>query len=376
MTAKAKTMIVTQSQCGRDEEGRVPVDIRQKVETYLKERFDPGAMLLEMEPLGEGVHGTAYRIRFQTASGQDRLIMKTLFPSRFGHDHYADRAQVLLLAGANYNDMPKHIRAVDVVGESAHRLISVKEAREFYIFMEEAGGSSYFNDLEAVLQRGRLDDRDRDRARMLADFLAEVHAVKYSGEDAPILYRRRIRDLIGHGECIMGIIDAYDRVGFADEQDLTAYAEKCLPWWGKIRNRHERLSSVHGDYHPGNIRLKDGDFILLDRSRGSWGEPGDDVSCLSINYLHYALKDRGAFDGPFEELFRLFFDRYVRATGDRGIFDLIQPFFAFRTLVVANPRFYPEDAVETKRKLFCFGRSVLGEPRFNINRVPDYLEES
>lgn len=27
-----------------------------------------------------------------------RLIMKTLFHSRFGHDHYSDRAQVLLLA--------------------------------------------------------------------------------------------------------------------------------------------------------------------------------------------------------------------------------------------------------------------------------------
>ena len=112
----------------------IEMDIEIKVENYLKERFGPETRLISMERLGEGVHGAAYLLRFNNPQGENRLIMKALFPSRFGHDHYSDRAQVLLLAQANYNEMPKHIKATDVVGESSDRLISVKDAREFYIY--------------------------------------------------------------------------------------------------------------------------------------------------------------------------------------------------------------------------------------------------
>jgi aminoglycoside phosphotransferase (APT) family kinase protein len=93
----------------------------------------------------------------------------------------------------------------------------------------------------------------------------------------------------------MGIIDAYEHVEFTTDQALIEYAEKCLPWWGRIRDKSEQLSSVHGDYHLGNIRLQGDDFVLLDRSRGSWGEPADDGSCLTVIYIHYAIKDRETF---------------------------------------------------------------------------------
>jgi hypothetical protein len=350
------------------------MDIKTKVDNYLKERFGPETSLASMETLGEGVHGTAHRLIFQTPAHEGHLIMKTLFPSRFGHDHYSDRAQVLLLAQANYNDMPKHIKAVDVVGESGDRLISLKDAREFYVFMEEAGGKPYFNDLDEILKRGYLEQLDVQRAEMLARFLADIHSRKYCGEDASVLYRRRIRDLIGHGECIMGIIDAYDEVDFISPHEFVEYVEACIPWWGKIRDRSERLCSVHGDYHPGNIRLTGDDFVLLDRSRGSWGEPADDVSSLSVNYIHHAIKNRGTFEGPFKELFFIFLHAYLEKTGDNALFEVISPFFAFRVLVIANPRFYPLESNETRRKLLNFGRSVLKDSSFDINRIAAYTQ--
>jgi len=345
-----------------------------KVQNYLRKSYGNDTRLLGIEPLGEGVHGAAYLVKFTTSHGEKRLIMKALFPSRFGHDHYSDRAQVLLLANANYNEMPKHIKAVDVVGESPDRFISVKDAKEFYIFMEEARGESYFKDLDTILKRGYLDELDKERAKMLAQFLADIHSLRYSGQDAKILYRRRIRDLIGHGECVMGIIDSYDSVDFITDGELVVYAGKCLNWWGKIRDKCERLRSVHGDYHPGNIRLQRDDFVLLDRSRGSWGEPADDVSCLSVNYIHYAIKDRGTFAGPFAELFRLFLEAYLEKTKDDGFFEVAQPFFAFRVLVIANPKFYPDDTTETKRRLIDFGFSVLETERFDIEQISEYME--
>jgi hypothetical protein len=346
---------------------------RTKVENYLKERFGPETRLTGIERLGEGIHGVAYLMKFRSFHKEHRLIMKTLFPSGFGHDHFSDRAQVLLLANSNYNDMRKHVKAVDVVGEAADRLISLGDANEFYTIMEEAKGTPYFQDLDDILKRGTLTDLDMERARMLAHFLAEIHATKYPGQNAKTLYRRRIRELLGHGECIMGIIDTYDRPEYITDPELIEYTEKCVRWWGKIRDRSERLCKVHGDYHPGNIWFHGDDFTLLDRSRGSWGEAADDVSCLGINYIHYAIRDRGTFEGPFAELFRLFLRSYLQQTHDYGFFEVAQPFFAFRILVLANPKFYPDDAASIKRKLLDFGHSVLETEKFEVEKIPEYL---
>lgn len=347
--------------------------LKEKIETYVKERMGPEARLEGVQRLGEGIHGEAYAVAVRQAGQVHRIIVKTLFPSGFGHDHYSDRAQVLLLAHAGYNELDRHIRSIDVVAETPDRLVSVGEATEFYIFMEEARGQSYFTDLNAILKRGRLEDGDMSRARLLSDVLLDIHARKYEGKDGPTLYRRRIRDLVGHGECVMGIVDAYGDVAFTDERELVAIAGKCLAWWGRIRNRSNRLRRVHGDYHPGNIWFKDGGLTLLDRSRGSWGDAADDVSCLGLNYVYYAIKDRGTFDGPFADLFRAFLDRYLQTSGDGELLSVVQPFFAFRALVVANPAFYPDDTKETKRKLLNFGLSVLDTDVFETEKVGEYI---
>ncbi|MBW1786846.1 MAG: hypothetical protein JRK53_09570 [Deltaproteobacteria bacterium] len=186
----------------------------EKIDVYLKEQFGPDSRLEAIRHLGEGIHGVAYELTVSQKGRTRRLIMKTLFPSGFGHDHYSDRAQVLLLAHANYNKLDRHVKAIDVVGEAGDRFISLHGVKEFYIFMEEAQGKSYF-------------EADRARARILADYLLVIHKAQYPGENAKVLYRRRIRELLGHGECIMGIIDAYGDVTFVHENELVEYAGKC-----------------------------------------------------------------------------------------------------------------------------------------------------
>ncbi|MBA2487362.1 MAG: hypothetical protein H0V35_14970 [Nitrospira sp.] len=46
---------------------------------------------------------------------------------------------------------------------------------------------------------------DRTRVGTLAEYLATIHRVKHKD---PQLYRRRLRELLGHGECIMGLTDS------------------------------------------------------------------------------------------------------------------------------------------------------------------------
>jgi hypothetical protein len=121
---------------------------------------------------------------------------------------------------------------------------------------------------------------------------------------------------------------------------------------------------------------EDTDFTVLDRSSGEWGEAAYDVSSMTINYLFFGLikTDGKEVDKEFKELFKLFFDTYLEKTGDEELLEVIQPFFAFRGLVVASPVWYPNISLDTRRKLFNFIRNVLDVDEFDYKRVEKYLE--
>jgi hypothetical protein len=74
-------------------------------------------------------------------------------------------------------------------------------------------------------------------------------------------------------------------------------------------------------------------------------------------------------------LFDLFFDTYLEKTGDYELLRVIQPFFAFRGLVIASPVWYPHISRETRRKLFNFIRNVLDAEEFAYQDVEQYLKE-
>jgi aminoglycoside phosphotransferase family enzyme len=134
---------------------------------------------------------------------------------------------------------------------------------------------------------------------------------------------------------------------------------------------------VHGDFHPWNVMFRKGtDFTVLDRSRGEWGEAADDVSSMTINYLFFGLlkTDGKELDEDFKGLFDLFFDMYLKQTGDYELLEVIQPFYAFRGLVVASPVWYPNISLDTRRKLFNFIRNVLDAEEFEYKGVEKYLE--
>ena len=150
-----------------------------------------------------------------------------------------------------------------------------------------------------------------------------------------------------------------------------------MEWRWKLKHKTHRLSQVHGDYHPWNILFRKGtDFTVLDRSRGEWGEPADDVSALTINYIFYSLQTCGKLAGPFERLFDLFWRNYLDKTGDEEILNVIQPFYAWRSLVVASPVWYPNLPLKVRGKLFNFVRKVLETEKLELKEVNAYFKET
>ena len=345
---------------------------------------DVGAVRRLGEPDGANAdpksfgYGEPVEIECTVGGSPRRLVLaRTRVAQGFGHDYPADRAWQALYGHAAYNSFPAHVRSLDVgFMRDSGALVSAGDACEFFQLVEKAEGRLYWLDLERLLTEP-LRDVDRQRAGELGSFLARAHAVK---RDEPTLYERRIRELVGHGECLMGILDSYPHpyppllpeVCEALEHDAVA-------WRWRLRGRSHRLACVHGDFHPWNLLFREGtDFSVLDRSRGEWGEPADDVTALGINYLFFGLR-KAAIDGregvaePFAGLFRTFLATYLEASKDGALLEVMPPFLAFRALVIGHPRWYPALEPATRAALLRFARHLMGFGTLSVDAVLELL---
>ena len=333
-------------------------------------------------PAGADPKGFGYGVPFEVSclvDGAPRtfVVSRTRVAQGFGHDYPADRAWQSIYGHTAYNGFPRHVRSVDVgcVRESG-ALVSLADAAEFFQLVEKAEGRLYWLDLDRLLTEP-LRPLDLERARALGAFLAEAHAVT---RDEPTLYERRIRELVGHGECLMGILDSYPHpYPFLPPAACEAIERDAVSWRWRLRGRSQRLARAHGDFHPWNLLFRDGtDFSALDRSRGEWGEPADDVAALAINYLFFGLQKSAAADGegvadPFGMLFRAFLDAYTSAGADAELGAVLPPFLAFRALVIAHPRWYPTLTPGIRRALIGFAQRLMANGSVDPARLPEML---
>ncbi|MEW6600450.1 MAG: aminoglycoside phosphotransferase family protein [Nitrospirota bacterium] len=357
----------------------------KSIKAYIKNLFGKEALDVTIEKLGEGVQGAGFLIEIKTPEGDKHYVIKGLFPEGLEHDYPADRAGVFLLDLDEFQNLPKHVKAVDVLSEMPDGSIkSIGGGKEYYLLMERAEGKHYFNDLAAFAGKDRLDVLDIDKIKSMTSYLAGIHSVK---KDSRQMYWRKVRDTIGHGECLMGVFDTYPD-GVISGSEMADIEKKCVDWRARLKSKYKRLCQVHGDFHPGNIwftppipPLVSGgtrggvDFVLLDRSRGPWGDAADDITALTINYIFFSINHFGKLHGPYLEAFHMFFELYINETGDTELFEVAAPFYAFRGAVVANPVFYPEVTIENRRKIFNFVHGVLDDESFKIEKVNEYIKE-
>ena len=83
--------------------------------------------------------------------------------------------------------------------------MSTRDGGELYLITQYARGTPYAADLRTIAASGSATDRDHQRVATLARYLADLHVPV----DGPARYRRAIRDLIGSGEGIYGVVDNY-----------------------------------------------------------------------------------------------------------------------------------------------------------------------
>lgn len=320
-------------------------------------------------------YGKPVLITYRKEGETEQAVLHTATSNHFGHEFRSDRAAEMLLSYDTYSELPGHAEALDFgVYLQNDQLHSLGNAKEFFLLTSFVPGQSYAKDLDRLLKTGVVLVQDRKRARTLAHYLANIHGVKRSD---PPLYARRIRDTVGSGEGIMGLCDSYPAT-FAQvpPRRLEALEHACLRWRWRIKTKSHRLSQVHGDFHPFNILFENDDTVhLLDRSRGAWGEPADDLAALSINYLFFSLMLDERLVSPFTELWNLFWSTYLDQSEDDEVLDVIAPFFAWRALVLASPSWYNVSA-GVRELILTFAENVLRVQRFDPQNVADYLGSS
>ncbi|MEN9934027.1 MAG: hypothetical protein RLZZ387_606 [Chloroflexota bacterium] len=355
------------------------------LEAYLSALLGRPVTVLALEPLGDSVpgsddqgrtkvygYGQPLLIRYHVDGADRGAVLRTMAPGPFGHEWRADRAAALLQSYDTFNVLPRHVRALDVgVLRADGHPLSLEAAAEFFLLTDYAEGALYADDLERLRDTGKLIELDIRRAAALARYLATIHAVRH---DDPALYRRSVRDLVGGGEGIMGLADSYPPdFALADAAWLEQVEQVCVRWRWRLNAQPTRLAQIHGDFHPYNVLFgANTSFRLLDRSRGGWGDPADDVSCMAINYLFFSLQRAGTLDPPFDALWDAFWRTYLDQTGDRALLRVIAPFFVWRALVVASPRWY-HVADTVRMALFRFIERVLKAPEFDPADVNVYL---
>lgn len=350
------------------------------LDDYVRATFGEDARVARVSPLGvEGAadvkqlgYGTPLLVEVTRRDGVELLVLHTQREGGYGHEHMADRAQALLWSYAAYNHLPRHVKAVDVgVFMDDGTMRSLAGASEAFLLTRYGAGAGYHDDLERLRDGAALTARDEHRCDALCDALVEVHQ---ASRDEPALYRRHVRDLIGHGEGIFGIVDGWPDVGHVAAR-LEAIERACVWWRWRLRAYEHRLRRVHGDFHPWNILFDEERLTLLDRSRGEWGEPANDLTCLASNYLFFALQGRGRLVGPLAVLWTRLWRRYLDQTGDRELLQVAAPFLAFRFLVMASPAWYPRIAPPVQDTLLHLAAGVLAMDRLDPDHVGELCEK-
>ena len=351
---------------------------RESMEYYLQHVFGKPVTVAAFSSLGgtpeetsiKGYgYGTPVQIDYVTDGLRHSAVMHTLSPGPFGHEHMADRAQVLMWEHIAFNRLPQHVRALDVGGfTAAGGMISLGKVDELFLLTEYVEGKGYFLDLARLQNDGNVTELDLARADALCDYLVTIHQVR--GPDP----RRYVRELVGHGECIMGLMDSYPLDHpFLTPRLLEEIEHLCVKWRWQLKKFTHRLRQIHGDFHPWNILFQSGvNFRVLDRSRGEHGDPANDVASLTLNYVFFSLQKTGRLEGGFAALFQRFWNRYLEKSGDPEILDVIAPFYAFRGLVMASPVWYPALSNPVRQKLFAFTRAVLETERFDPALINQY----
>ena len=210
------------------------------------------------EALKQFGYGCPFLVSCKVDDRKEPLVFHRIRRNAFGRERQDDRAAAVWLDFKTFNHLPRHVPAVDMLLRSGKgEMVSIHGAKEVLLVTSYRPECPYADDLMRARDQGKIQPLDIRRAETLASYLAEIHQVKHN---EPTLWRRGLRDLVGHGEGIMGLTDSYPQnLDYVTNRELHSIEEMANTWRWKLKPFVNRLCQVHGDFHPFNIIFEEED---------------------------------------------------------------------------------------------------------------------
>ena len=328
---------------------------RAATQQVIDRHFGPGARVLSVDPLqGDRAkrirHSRVWRVSFLDRDARRRsVILRNPVSVADGDQHIASRVRHALWQFQAFNRLPHHARAYAVGALGADgRQYDLGDVREPFILEEDVQG----RDLMSDLWDGTAgDDRVHRELLACARLLREVHRRELpDGAD----YRRSLREYTVR---YCRLLDTFPEGSEFVARHGEAVTQSGLRWYWRLRGHPERLSVIHGDFHPGNILFRDGDICVIDRKHLEYGDPNEDVAPLVVNVLVAALARHGRLTEPHVAQLSDFFAEYLRGGVNADYAEWMPPFVLTRLLVLANPDWYAlEEGV--RQRIWRFAAEV------------------
>src|SRR5208337_4524537 len=103
-------------------EGFMPIITIQAVTNYLNALYSGPVRILSMTAEGKQEtsrdlkaygYGAPLFIEFEINGERKKVVLETMAPSTYGHDHFSDRAQTILWEHSAFNSLSRHVRSLD-----------------------------------------------------------------------------------------------------------------------------------------------------------------------------------------------------------------------------------------------------------------------
>lgn len=227
----------------------------------------------------------------------------------------------------------------------------------------------YEEDLWEMRGLDRARPLDLDRARSVAEKLADLHAEPCS----PSSYRPGLTRVLAAKDGVARIADRLaerQAVLHHERLELIEIATVCWRW--KLAPRRHRARQVHGAVKPANVFFRGDNCALLD-TLPLRGEAAEDVAKLTVHYICQAVAHRGRFVGALRECWYAFWDTYLGNTRDKEILEVIPPFYAREVLdLVAQNAPFPRRS-DVQDDLIRFAETLLGDRCFTLENAERFF---
>lgn len=325
--------------------------------------------LVKIELLGEGFVAKAYKVSLTINNKTAEFVVRRLLGKGMSRDYISDQVENFLLQHNIANSLPHTVKSRDVFIVRNKVELSISDPSYVYQVMDFAKGIEYTEYFSLLNEQQFLNESHKQIIKSITDVLTEIHSIKpdaFSHEDKKSLYFRHSQDFIG-SQVFMDVIDCFPDFDFFNKEKKSEMMKLLFCLREKNKHNFSRLSKIHADLHPGNLRIsKRNKITLIDGARTLWGEPADDIASMAANYLKKHFESKSTNKSASMEALELFINSYIDQTKDTQVFSLWQMFLAVRLTILANPLFFKDIDISLSKNLIDIAFKILKASRVDL----------